>query len=42
MATLNVLIVLAGAFMSVAGTYVIIQLIVDAYNSGAVGTPFSC
>lgn len=40
--TLNVLTLLAGAFICVAGTYVTIKLIVDAYNNGLVGKPFSC
>ncbi|KAJ7630676.1 transmembrane amino acid transporter protein-domain-containing protein [Roridomyces roridus] len=34
--------VLAGAFICVAGTYVSIKLIVDAYREGLVGKPFSC
>ncbi|KAK5303203.1 hypothetical protein LTR99_004964 [Exophiala xenobiotica] len=33
---------LAGAFICVAGTYVSIKLIIDAYNSGSVGAPFAC
>jgi hypothetical protein len=32
----------AGAFICVAGTYVTIRGIVDAYKSGSVGQPFSC
>lgn len=32
----------AGGFICVAGTYVSIKSIIDAYNSGAVGAPFSC
>ncbi|KAI0703170.1 amino acid transporter [Earliella scabrosa] len=40
--TLAVLTVLAGAFMCVAGTYVSIKLIVDAYREGIVGKPFTC
>ncbi|OCL06785.1 transmembrane amino acid transporter [Glonium stellatum] len=32
----------AGAFICVAGTYVTIKGIVDAYKSGTVGSPFSC
>lgn len=31
-----------GAFICVAGTYAMVQGIVDAYASGAVGTPFAC
>ncbi|KIW72790.1 hypothetical protein PV04_00965 [Phialophora macrospora] len=38
----NVATFLAGAFICVAGTYVSVKLIVDAYNSGAVGEPFAC
>ncbi|THU94850.1 hypothetical protein K435DRAFT_779269 [Dendrothele bispora CBS 962.96] len=34
--------ILAGAFICVAGTYVSIRLIVDAYNQGIVGKPFTC
>ncbi|KAF9821899.1 hypothetical protein IEO21_00329 [Rhodonia placenta] len=34
--------ILAGAFICVAGTYVSIKLIVEAYQSGSVGKPFSC
>ncbi|EKM60924.1 uncharacterized protein PHACADRAFT_156049 [Phanerochaete carnosa HHB-10118-sp] len=40
--TLAVLTILAGAFICVAGTYVSIKLIVDAYKAGAVGKPFTC
>ena len=32
----------AGGFICVAGTYVTIKGIVDAYSSGSVGKPFSC
>ncbi|MCJ1305441.1 hypothetical protein MMC08_008255 [Hypocenomyce scalaris] len=42
MTTLNVWTLAAGAFIMVAGTYVTIKSIVDAYHSGAVGAPFSC
>ena len=42
MAVVNVLTVLIGAFICVAGTFVIIKLIIDAYESGSVGAPFSC
>ena len=41
-ATLCVLTILAGAFICVAGMYVTVKAIVDAYNSGAVASPFSC
>ncbi|KAI0670063.1 transmembrane amino acid transporter protein-domain-containing protein [Trametes maxima] len=34
--------VLAGAFICVAGTYVSIKLIADAYRDGLVGRPFTC
>ncbi|KAI0639244.1 amino acid transporter [Trametes polyzona] len=34
--------VFAGAFMCVAGTYVSIKLIADAYRDGLVGRPFTC
>jgi len=39
---LSVATFLAGGFICVAGTYVTIKLIVDAYASGIVGKPFSC
>ncbi|KAA1468635.1 hypothetical protein DENSPDRAFT_863722 [Dentipellis sp. KUC8613] len=39
---LAILTILAGAFICVAGTYVTIKLIVDAYKSGTVGHPFTC
>jgi hypothetical protein len=42
MTAINVVTVLIGAFICVAGTYVTIKLIVDAYGSGSVGEPFSC
>ena len=42
MAGLNMLTVVLGAFICVAGTFVTIKLIVDAYESGTVGEPFSC
>lgn len=42
MALLNLWTLLAGAFIMVAGTYVTVKSIVDAYRSGVVGTPFSC
>ncbi|KII93344.1 hypothetical protein PLICRDRAFT_100422 [Plicaturopsis crispa FD-325 SS-3] len=40
--TVAMLIILAGAFICVAGTYVSIKLINDAYNTGTVGKPFTC
>ena len=42
MTTLNVATFIGGAFICVAGTYVTIKLIVDAYNAGTVGKPFAC
>ncbi|KAH7882791.1 transmembrane amino acid transporter protein-domain-containing protein [Phlebopus sp. FC_14] len=39
---LAMLTVLAGAFICIAGTYVSIKLIADAYAAGLVGKPFSC
>lgn len=34
--------VLLGLFMTVGGTYGIIQSVIDAYNSGEIGSAFSC
>ena len=42
MTGLNVSTVAAGAFICVAGMYVTIKQIVDAYNSGEVSAPFAC
>lgn len=42
MTLLCVLTIVAGAFICVAGTYVSIKLIVDAYADGLVGEPFTC
>ncbi|KZS95871.1 hypothetical protein SISNIDRAFT_548020 [Sistotremastrum niveocremeum HHB9708] len=42
MTTISLLTILAGAFVCVAGTYVSIKLIVQAYQSGLVGKPFTC
>ncbi|KAI0348690.1 amino acid transporter [Trametopsis cervina] len=39
---LAVLTILAGAFICVAGTYVSIKLIADAYREHLVGKPFTC
>ncbi|KAJ7783489.1 transmembrane amino acid transporter protein-domain-containing protein [Mycena maculata] len=39
---LAVLTILAGAFICVAGTYVSVKLIAQAYSEGLVGRPFSC
>jgi hypothetical protein len=37
----NVLTILAGAFVCAAGLYATITAIIDAYDSGIVGTLFS-
>ena len=42
MAGLSVATLAAGAFICVAGMYVSIKQIVDAYASGKVSAPFSC
>ena len=42
MTIVNVLTLLAGAFICVAGLYAIITAIIDAYDQGIVGKPFSC
>lgn len=42
MTALNIFTFLAGAFICVAGLYVTIKAIVEAYESGAVGEPFAC
>ena len=39
---LNILTLMAGAFICVAGMYVTVKSIVDAYGAGQVGSPFSC
>ncbi|KAL6850718.1 hypothetical protein ACO1O0_007843 [Amphichorda felina] len=39
---LHIFTVVLGLFITVSGTYTTIQSIVDAYNSGAVGKPFTC
>lgn len=31
-----------GSFITVAGTYTVIQSIIDAYSSGEVGGAFTC
>jgi hypothetical protein len=41
-ATLAVATVLSGAFICVAGLYVTIRGIVDAYASGLLPSPFTC
>jgi hypothetical protein len=40
--TLAVLTILAGGFICVAGMYVTVRAIVEAYASGAIATPFAC
>ena len=42
MSVLSVATIAAGGFICVAGMYVSIKQIVDAYNSGTVSSPFSC
>lgn len=42
MTTLSIATIFAGAFFCVAGTYVSIKLIADAYADESVGKPFSC
>ncbi|GAB7357534.1 hypothetical protein MBLNU459_g0055t2 [Dothideomycetes sp. NU459] len=42
MTVVNILTVLAGAFICVGGLYVSIKGIIEAYDSGSVGAPFSC
>lgn len=42
MTGLSVATLAAGAFICVAGMYVTIKQIVDAYASGQVTAPFSC
>ncbi|KAF7319975.1 Amino acid transporter [Mycena kentingensis (nom. inval.)] len=41
-ASFAIVTVAIGAFICVAGTYVTIRLINDAYKSGSVGKPFTC
>ena len=42
MTVLNVLTLLAGAFICIGGMYVYVRGISEAYASGAVPAPFSC
>ena len=42
MTAVNVLTLLAGGFICVAGMYVIVRSIVEAYAVGEISTPFSC
>lgn len=39
---LHVLMIAFGAFMTIGGTYSVIQEIIDAYASGTIGSAFSC
>ena len=39
---LHIFTVALGLFITVSGTYTTIQSIVDAYDSGDVGKPFTC
>lgn len=41
-AALNVLLILTGLFFLTAGTYASVQSIVDEFQSGPVGSVFSC
>ncbi|GAB7353792.1 hypothetical protein MBLNU459_g4174t1 [Dothideomycetes sp. NU459] len=41
-AMLAILTILAGAFICIAGTYVTIKGIIEAYQDGTVAAPFSC
>ena len=41
-AALAIATILAGAFICVAGLYVTIRAIVDAYDSGLLPSPFTC
>ncbi|KAL2201782.1 hypothetical protein CC79DRAFT_1281382 [Sarocladium strictum] len=38
----HMVVVVLGSFVTVTGTYTTIQSIVDAYNDGTVGSPFTC
>jgi len=39
---LCVVTIVVGAFICVAGMYVTVRAIVEAYESGAIATPFAC
>jgi hypothetical protein len=41
-ATLSILTILIGGFICVAGMYVTVKAIVEAYESGEVPNPFAC
>lgn len=40
--TLAIFTILLGAFICVAGMYVTVRAIVEAYQSGQVASPFAC
>ncbi|EXJ96134.1 hypothetical protein A1O1_01260 [Capronia coronata CBS 617.96] len=42
MYALHVLLILIGIFVTIGGTYAVIQSIVDAYASGTIGAAFDC
>lgn len=42
MAALNIVIILIGFFFLSVGTYVSVQSIIDQFDSGSVGSVFSC
>jgi hypothetical protein len=39
---LNIVIIVTGVFFLTVGTYATIQGIIDEYETGSVGRPFSC
>jgi len=39
---LNIIIVVTGIFFLTGGTYATVQGIIDEYEAGTVGRPFSC
>lgn len=39
---LHIFTLVLGVFITVSGTYTTIQSVIDAYNVGDVGRPFSC
>lgn len=42
MAALNIVIILTGLFFLTAGTYASVQAIIDEFESGSVGSVFTC
>jgi len=42
MAALNIFVILVGFFFLTAGTYVSVQSIIDEFESGSVGSAFTC